>query len=44
MGKVGVTVKAVCALASLKPIVTIDLLEAMVTAIRNKTAPPSMDR
>ena len=44
MGKVAVTVKAVCALASGKPIITIDYLEKWIDSVEKKTPKPNVDR
>ena len=44
MGKVAVTVKAVCALASGKPIITIDYLEKWIDSVEKKTQKPNVDR
>lgn len=44
MGKVGITVKAVCALASNKPIVTLEYLEALVNSVEKKTSLPDIDK
>ncbi|XP_067933745.1 nibrin-like isoform X2 [Watersipora subatra] len=42
MGKVGITVKAVCALASLKPVVTVDYFTSLLAAIKSKDSLPSL--
>lgn len=44
MGKVAVTVKAVCALASNKPIVTVEYLDKLIEAVESKQLKPDIVR
>lgn len=44
MGKIAVTVKAVCALASPKPIVTVDYLEKLIHSVETNQPKPDINR